>query len=86
MSDARRAVGRRAARSPHELTRRLFAAALVLVYDYHPACVTLLSKHLSSAQPARADVNGVFHDPFSADPDAPRPYTHQVGHVTDCDQ
>ncbi|CAG9558806.1 unnamed protein product [Danaus chrysippus] len=47
--------------------------SLVLVYDYHPACITMLNKYLGGAG---GDVNG-FMDPFSSDPDAPRPYTHQ---------
>lgn len=53
--------------------------AMVLVYSYHPACVTLMNKYLSGGAGNTAnDANGAFHDPFSSDPDAPRPYTHQV--------
>ncbi|XP_068633497.1 PAN2-PAN3 deadenylation complex subunit PAN3 isoform X2 [Battus philenor] len=52
--------------------------SLILVYDYHPACVTLMSKYLSgSATGNSSEANGTYHDPFSSDPDAPRPYTHQ---------
>ncbi|XP_045784919.1 PAN2-PAN3 deadenylation complex subunit PAN3 isoform X4 [Maniola jurtina] len=59
-------------------TRAFGDHSLVLVYDYHPACVTLMNKYLSGGPPGSGpDPNGAFHDPFSADPDAPRPYTHQ---------
>ncbi|XP_049885456.1 PAN2-PAN3 deadenylation complex subunit PAN3 isoform X2 [Pectinophora gossypiella] len=52
--------------------------SMMLVYDYHPACVTLMNKYLSGGGGgAVTDGNGAFHDPFSSDPDAPRPYTHQ---------
>ncbi|XP_021187894.1 PAN2-PAN3 deadenylation complex subunit PAN3 [Helicoverpa armigera] len=52
--------------------------SMVLVYSYHPACTTLMNKYLSGgAGNAANDANGAFHDPFSSDPDAPRPYTHQ---------
>ncbi|XP_053624955.1 PAN2-PAN3 deadenylation complex subunit PAN3 isoform X2 [Plodia interpunctella] len=51
--------------------------SMVLVYDYHPACVTLMNKYLSGGTNPVQDANGAFHDPFSSDPDAPRPYTHQ---------
>lgn len=52
---------------------------MVLVYSYHPACVTLMNKYLSGGGGNNSnDANGAFHDPFSSDPDAPRPYTHQV--------
>ncbi|XP_075991510.1 poly(A) specific ribonuclease subunit PAN3 [Anticarsia gemmatalis] len=52
--------------------------SMVLVYSYHPACVTLMNKYLSGAAGSNSsDANGAFHDPFSSDPDAPRPYTHQ---------
>ncbi|KAM3968803.1 poly(A) specific ribonuclease subunit PAN3 [Aphomia sociella] len=52
--------------------------SMVLVYDYHPACVTLMNKYLAGGGANTvADANGAFHDPFSSDPDAPRPYTHQ---------
>lgn len=44
--------------------------------------VTLMSNYLSgSANGAVADTNSAFHDPFSSDPDAPRPYTHQVSAI-----
>ncbi|XP_026743505.1 PAN2-PAN3 deadenylation complex subunit PAN3 [Trichoplusia ni] len=52
--------------------------SMVLVYSYHPACVTLMNKYLSGGGGTNSnDANGAFHDPFSSDPDAPRPYTHQ---------
>ncbi|XP_045458572.1 PAN2-PAN3 deadenylation complex subunit PAN3 [Melitaea cinxia] len=52
--------------------------SLVLVYDYHYSCMTLMSRYLSGGAPGGGnDANGAFHDPFSSDPDAPRPYTHQ---------
>ncbi|KAJ8737871.1 hypothetical protein PYW08_000466 [Mythimna loreyi] len=52
--------------------------SMVLVYSYHPACTTLMNKYLSGgAGNSSSDANGAFHDPFSSDPDAPRPYTHQ---------
>lgn len=43
---------------------------MVFVYDYHPASETLLNKHFSSTE-----LNG-YTDPFSSDPNAPRPYSH----------
>ncbi|XP_069364773.1 PAN2-PAN3 deadenylation complex subunit PAN3 isoform X4 [Maniola hyperantus] len=59
-------------------TRAFGDHSLVLVYDYHPACVTLMNKYLSGGPPGSGpEAGGAFHDPFSADPDAPRPYTHQ---------
>lgn len=45
-------------------------SAMVFVYDYHPGSETLLNKHFSSTE-----VNG-YTDPFSSDPNAPRPYSH----------
>ncbi|KAL0851699.1 hypothetical protein ABMA28_000025 [Loxostege sticticalis] len=52
--------------------------SMVLVYDYHPGCTTLMNKYLATGtQGPNAEANGAFHDPFSSDPDAPRPYTHQ---------
>ncbi|XP_033306580.1 PAN2-PAN3 deadenylation complex subunit PAN3 isoform X1 [Bombus bifarius] len=44
--------------------------SMVFVYDYHPGSETLLNKHFSSTE-----VNG-YTDPFSSDPNAPRPYSH----------
>ncbi|XP_067004474.1 PAN2-PAN3 deadenylation complex subunit PAN3 isoform X2 [Anabrus simplex] len=46
--------------------------SMIFVYDYHPGSETLLTKHFSQGEPA----NG-YTDPFSADPNAPRPYSHQ---------
>nr|CAD7569953.1 unnamed protein product [Timema californicum] len=46
--------------------------SIIFVYDYHPGSETLLSKHFSQTEP----MNG-YTDPFSADPNAPRPYSHQ---------
>jgi len=43
---------------------------MVFVYDYHPASETLLNKHF-----ATSELNG-YTDPFSSDPNAPRPYSH----------
>ncbi|CAG4943066.1 unnamed protein product [Colias eurytheme] len=52
--------------------------SMMLVYDYHPAAVTLMNKYLAGANNGNAaEANGTYHDPFSSDPDAPRPYTHQ---------
>ncbi|XP_041986902.1 PAN2-PAN3 deadenylation complex subunit PAN3 isoform X2 [Aricia agestis] len=52
--------------------------SMILVYDYHPACATLMSKYLSGATSGTvSDSNSGYLDPFSSDPDAPRPYTHQ---------
>ncbi|XP_052746769.1 PAN2-PAN3 deadenylation complex subunit PAN3 [Bicyclus anynana] len=52
--------------------------SVVLVYDFHPGGETLMKKYLSvGAAGAGAEQAPRFHDPFSADPDAPRPYTHQ---------
>ncbi|XP_029177035.1 PAN2-PAN3 deadenylation complex subunit PAN3 [Nylanderia fulva] len=44
--------------------------SMVFVYDYHPASETLLNKHFASTE-----LNG-YTDPFSSDPNAPRPYSH----------
>ncbi|XP_035723493.1 PAN2-PAN3 deadenylation complex subunit PAN3-like [Vespa mandarinia] len=44
--------------------------SMVFVYDYHPGSETLLNKHFSSS-----GLNG-YTDPFSSDPNAPRPYSH----------
>ncbi|XP_075230352.1 poly(A) specific ribonuclease subunit PAN3 isoform X2 [Lycorma delicatula] len=46
--------------------------SMVFVYDYHPDSETLLSRHFSQAEP----LNG-YSDPFSSNPNAPRPYSHQ---------
>lgn len=43
---------------------------MVFVYDYHPGSETLLTKHFSATE-----LNG-YTDPFSSDPNAPRPYSH----------
>lgn len=43
---------------------------MVFVYDYHPGSETLLNKHFSATE-----LNG-YSDPFSSDPNAPRPYSH----------
>ncbi|XP_045542246.1 PAN2-PAN3 deadenylation complex subunit PAN3 isoform X1 [Papilio machaon] len=52
--------------------------SLVMVYDYHPGCETLMSKYIrNNGAGNSSDSNGTLHDPFSSDPDAPRPYTHQ---------
>ncbi|XP_043585940.1 PAN2-PAN3 deadenylation complex subunit PAN3 isoform X1 [Bombus pyrosoma] len=44
--------------------------SMVFVYDYHPGSETLLNKHFSGTE-----LNG-YTDPFSSDPNAPRPYSH----------
>lgn len=46
------------------------STAIIFVYDYHPASETLLNKHFSSTE-----LNG-YTDPFSQDPNVPRPYSH----------
>ncbi|RZF40835.1 hypothetical protein LSTR_LSTR003345 [Laodelphax striatellus] len=46
--------------------------SLVFVYDYHPDSGTLLARHFSQSEP----LNG-YTDPFSSNPNAPRPYSHQ---------
>lgn len=58
--------------------------SMIFVYDYHPGSATLMSKYMSTGGPSgggtgnNESVNGhSFIDPFSSDPDAPRPYTHQ---------
>ncbi|XP_050683906.1 PAN2-PAN3 deadenylation complex subunit PAN3 isoform X5 [Leptidea sinapis] len=50
--------------------------SMVLVYDYHPGSVTLMNKYLIGASNVN-EASGAYHDPFSSDPDAPRPYSHQ---------
>ncbi|GBP98153.1 PAN2-PAN3 deadenylation complex subunit PAN3 [Eumeta japonica] len=62
------------------VTKAFHDHSLILVYDYHPGCVTLMNKYLSGGVNAAgsSEYNGIsYHDPFSSDPDAPRPYTHQ---------
>lgn len=54
----------------HNLIGFIFFLAMVFVYDYHPASETLLNKHFASTE-----LNG-YTDPFSSDPNAPRPYSH----------
>lgn len=44
--------------------------SMIFVYDYHPGSETLLTKHFSATE-----LNG-YTDPFSSDPNAPRPYSH----------
>ncbi|XP_078042424.1 poly(A) specific ribonuclease subunit PAN3 [Augochlora pura] len=44
--------------------------SMVFVYDYHPGSETLMNKHFSPSE-----LNG-YTDPFSSDPNAPRPYSH----------
>ncbi|XP_066590957.1 PAN2-PAN3 deadenylation complex subunit pan3 [Prorops nasuta] len=44
--------------------------SMIFVYDYHPGSETLLNKHFSATE-----LNG-YTDPFSSDPNAPRPYSH----------
>ncbi|XP_059055116.1 PAN2-PAN3 deadenylation complex subunit PAN3 [Achroia grisella] len=52
--------------------------SMMFVYDYHPGCSTLMQKYLANGGAnSVGDANSAFHDPFSSDPDAPRPYTHQ---------
>lgn len=53
--------------------------SLIMAYNYHPSAITLMSKYLSTGTgPNATESTGPkFHDPFSSDPDAPRPYTHQ---------
>ncbi|GLV34006.1 Poly(A) specific ribonuclease subunit PAN3 [Carabus blaptoides fortunei] len=46
--------------------------SIIFVYDYHPGSETLLTKHFSQSE----NLNG-YTDPFSSDPNAPRPYSHQ---------
>ncbi|XP_031782945.1 PAN2-PAN3 deadenylation complex subunit pan3 [Nasonia vitripennis] len=42
--------------------------SIVFVYDYHAGSETLLTRHFS-------EING-YTDPFSSDPNVPRPYSH----------
>ncbi|XP_017764887.1 PREDICTED: PAB-dependent poly(A)-specific ribonuclease subunit PAN3 isoform X2 [Eufriesea mexicana] len=44
--------------------------SMVFVYDFHPGSETLLTKHFSATE-----LNG-YTDPFSSDPNVPRPYSH----------
>ncbi|KAK7789628.1 hypothetical protein R5R35_012326 [Gryllus longicercus] len=50
--------------------------SIIFVYDYHPGAETLTMKHFQQCEP----VNG-YTDPFSADPNAPRPYSHQKNKI-----
>ncbi|CAG9138211.1 unnamed protein product [Plutella xylostella] len=60
----------------HEIfsTKAFNDHSLVLVYDYHPGSVSVQQKYLGGGGGA---AGGDTYDPFSNDPDAPRPYTHQ---------
>ncbi|CAK1554584.1 unnamed protein product [Leptosia nina] len=61
------------------ITKTFGDHSMILVYDYHPAAVTLMNKYIvaNGAGNNLDGSNGSYHDPFSSDPDAPRPYTHQ---------
>ncbi|XP_039763989.1 PAN2-PAN3 deadenylation complex subunit PAN3 isoform X3 [Pararge aegeria] len=48
----------------------------ILVYEHHLACLTLLKKYILSGSSGYAAEASARYT-FSADPDAPRPYTHQ---------
>lgn len=50
--------------------------SMIFVYDFHPGSETLTAKHFSQTE----TVNG-YTDPFSADPNAPRPYSHQKNKI-----
>lgn len=47
-------------------------SALICIYDYYPGSITLQQKYMIN----RVGIDET--DPFNSDPDAPRPYTHQV--------
>lgn len=51
--------------------------SMVLVYAYHPGSETLMNKYLSGGAGNSSTDANAYMDPFSSDPDAPRPYTHQ---------
>ncbi|XP_030040317.1 PAN2-PAN3 deadenylation complex subunit PAN3 isoform X4 [Manduca sexta] len=62
----------------HFTTKAFNDHSMVLVYQYHPSSMTVMNKFLSGgAANTASEANSAFHDPFSSDPDAPRPYTHQ---------
>lgn len=46
-------------------------SALIFVYNYHPDSESLQTRHFNSNE----TMNG-YNDPFSSDPNAPRPYSH----------
>jgi len=45
--------------------------ALMFVFNYHPDSESLQKRHFNSNE----TLNG-YNDPFSSDPNAPRPYSH----------
>jgi len=45
--------------------------ALMFVFNYHPDSESLQTRHFNSNE----TMNG-YNDPFSSDPNAPRPYSH----------
>jgi len=45
--------------------------ALIFVFNYHPDSESLQTRHFNSNE----TMNG-YNDPFSSDPNAPRPYSH----------
>lgn len=47
-------------------------SALIFVYNYHPDSESLQKRHFNSNETM---MNG-YNDPFSSDPNAPRPYSH----------
>ncbi|XP_058790833.1 PAN2-PAN3 deadenylation complex subunit PAN3 [Phymastichus coffea] len=51
-------------------TKAFGDSSIIFVYDFHPGSESLLNKHFSPSE-----LNG-YSDPFSSDPNAPRPYSH----------
>lgn len=49
----------------------LLFVALMFIFNYHPDSESLQTRHFNSNE----TMNG-YNDPFSSDPNAPRPYSH----------
>jgi len=49
----------------------LLFLALMFIFNYHPDSESLQTRHFNSNE----TMNG-YNDPFSSDPNAPRPYSH----------
>lgn len=53
------------------ITKAFNDSSLIFVYNYHPDSESLQTRHFNSNE----TING-YNDPFSSDPNAPRPYSH----------
>ncbi|VVC32549.1 Hypothetical protein CINCED_3A004446 [Cinara cedri] len=53
------------------ITKAFNDSSLIFIYNYHPDSESLQTRHFNSHE----TLNG-YNDPFSSDPNAPRPYSH----------